>query len=281
MIISWTRFEIFERCPLWHSWSFIAPDIKEPSFSFQKDVQHLARGNATQAIVDQWARDAWYQKTNPELMGLLDQNLDQAVEKALSDLRLIGESKASAWEIKMEILPNLQLVLPELNLFYKNLGSLSSIEVQLEQSYRFSPDLELMAVLDMVVTNSYGQGVILEGKATRKPKNTKEDQLRWQIDILGASREISDSHYYVFYATGQFWVVSRASSIHQGWKLHKEVALARLLSGDSDPTPGPFQCAICPHNYKCPHKYLPKKRVAPLVDNLPSGRSKIVFLDDE
>jgi hypothetical protein len=82
------------------------------------------------------------------------------------------------------------------------------------------------------------------------------------MEILrGNNIPLVDEHYYFFYSTGQLWPVRFSDPEHSLWLNKRNIALSNLIKGNSEPTPGPFECRICPHNRKCSWKHIPKKRV--------------------
>jgi hypothetical protein len=273
MRVTWTQFEAFIRCPLWYSWTYqtdklgINPRTGQET-PWTKDTSHLARGNATQSIVDQWALDQWYKKSIKEQLKLVNENLDNAVYHALQQAMLDGIPKTHFLQLRAEIYPNLCNSIPVLNdLLYKLDPQVKKPPVAQLETFYDVPQGRLYSRIDLVLYHKSGEAVILEGKATRKPSEYTQNQLRWEIETYRNSQgEIAREHYYLFYTTAKLWPIRFENPIHSNWLDWRNEQLLKLKSGENNPTPGPFQCRICPHSRKCPWKHVPQARVSPVVN---------------
>lgn len=281
MQVSWTQFDTYMKCPLWHSWSYNKnPSTKPPGSNpnprtgqfrpWTKDTQHLVRGNSSQWIVDAWANQHWYLEDEKTQLALLESHMYPTIHRAMEEGHTDGIPDITPQEVYAEVFPNLKKVLPLLTFFHKKINpdplTRQPPRAQYEVTSPGPYDTRLLAVTDLVFFDAEERAVIMEGKSTRKPSAGTHDQLRWQMEIFkGGNKPVQDEHFYLYYSTGQFWSVKFSDPQHPGWVGWRNEQLLELVNGNSIPTPGVFECRICPHSSKCPWKYEAKKRVVPAI----------------
>jgi hypothetical protein len=289
--ISWTQFETFTRCPLWHSWSYPehgrtyqASGRERPKLRQQQDTQYLAKGNATQGIIDRWANEHWYELDEKKQQALLEDKLPFEIEEAIQRAEKDGPVCTSALEMELEIRPDLRRVLPILTEFKNRIHPGKITDDLLRPRSQVTHECSwaehiLYAKLDLVLYTPEGVPTIIEGKSTKKPSKVQPDQLRWQIEIVRQKLELPIEHYFLFYSTAQFWPVSHKDDGHTSWIDYRNEVLRKITEGHALPTPSPFNCQICRHSHRCQFKHKPKKRITPAVEGLPKGRSTTISMD--
>ena len=230
--IFWTEFETFDHCPLWWAWSYYTPK-EEKSYTLVKDTQHLARGNATQGLVDRWVTEGWWKLPDSAERSLWEDYLPKSVDLALEEGRRTGDPKIQKMDLWLEVRNNLGRILPKLKELFRTLGgddfSGVTVQSQVKLAGRHKSGIILSAIADTVI--NWGTRVILiEGKSTRSPHKSTNYQLRWQLDCANLQGlNTFRSHYYAFYHTGQLWEVKKDDPEQSLWEALREKCIARIL----------------------------------------------------
>jgi hypothetical protein len=260
-IVDWSAFEVYKRCPLW---SLNENSGKSESVG-TKDTQHLVRGTVIQNLVDKWFLEAAWQKENfRELTQFTTRYAYAEAIRVIEEFQRKGRSKLTSVQIAEEAKAVIENSLPGFirHVLQKNVVSVTvqqPLSGIIQLNSKAEPEICLTAVADLVVTYS-DHKVLYEGKATRKPEYTKEDQVRWQHDLL--KDPLTRSHFYVFYHTTNIKEVKVQDSPQQlEWEIEKKVLLERLVQGDYKAIPQRLSCVICPYEPTCNEAYKPKKRV--------------------
>lgn len=304
--ITWDHFEAYRRCPQWFSWAFLTP--KQVANAF-KDTQHLIRGNATQLVVDKWAKERfWAQDDFRYLEKFLDSVTHKAVIDSWVEDQHLGRPRCRPLDITEEIQENLIKVLPQLrtHIILKAGGVPREVIPQQEVEYQWEKKVYLYARLDLMVVAQDYRRIIYEGKATRKPENTRDDQVRWQAEILlqnsilkpedenhriTFSAPPSNTHYFIFYHTNEIKELRthRMRNVegilqfdHEeeqyAWVQDRDRYLRRMLDVDLKATPSRQDCHICNFRPICPDRYQPKKRITETALEPPPKGNQINIL---
>jgi hypothetical protein len=303
--ISWDHYETYRRCPQWFSWAFLTP--KQVSNAF-KDSQHLIRGNATQLVVDRWASEKMWLSEDPHaLKRFMDHQVHKAVIESWVEDQHIGRPRCRPIDLTQEIRENLERDLPLLqaHMREKSGGLPREVIAQTEVEYKWQDKVYLFARLDLLVLAQDYRRMIYEGNPTKKPENTKEDQLRWQAEILFNSQILQQDeknhrvslsgppskHYFLFYHTGEIKEITthrieesergfqlNAVEEHWVWMKERDSYLDRMLDADLKATPNRIDCHICNFRPICPDRYKPKKRNAETAMEPPKKGNQINIL---
>ena len=273
--ISWDHYEKYVRCPQLFSWEFLVNKIPQAGY---KDTQHIIRGNASQLLVDKWISEDLWRSTTTESQDVqfIDNNTHRCVIESWMRDSNKGTAKIQPLSITAEITPNLYKIFPTLRKsFYSHSSKPIIVKTQVNISSK-KEDLgfELHSRSDILVYLEDGSIVIYEGKATRKPKYTKDDQVRWQAQILRESLDYglypALNHYFFFFHTNELKQVecfiknhddSTDYSIdHWEWLKYRDFILQRIKEGDYKATPSRLDCQICDYRPVCPDRYRPKSK---------------------
>jgi len=272
--ISWEQYEQYSRCPQWYAWNYETQ--KEVGTSY-KDTQHLIRGHASQALIDKWASSGLWQEGSQKVIDdFLKEETPKAVINNWVEEQHLGRPGASTFEIAEEVRKNLSQVIPLLrqHILTTTEGDVEDVLVQqriVEEIEGLGVELEAITDL-LVISNDEGREIrtIYEGKATRKPGFTSEEQVRWQAELLDQRYLLSPhtkNHYYVFFHTGEirripFWEPKeqKRTKSQEEWILLRDSRLKRLIAGDLTAIPVRLNCRICPFERVCPDRYVPKRR---------------------
>jgi hypothetical protein len=193
------------------------------------------------------------------------------------------------WEIinKMEVC--FKTLRTHLRKEFKSFEGLQLLtEVPVTSIWSGNSDVTLSARLDMIAYRESDKAVIYEGKSTKKPELRKDDQVRWQTDLILETQDfeqkkissvLNNEQFYIFYDTNQIREVEthnegNLSDSHKSWLVEKNETLERLVSSDFKPKPHRNSCYICVHKYRCLDVYKPTKRVNKQIKNGSSNKPK-------
>jgi hypothetical protein len=269
MRIAWDQYEEFTRCPQWWAWSHRTDFVTPPSPNHpQKDTQWLARGNVIQDLVDQWCLESRWLGSVKDDENYYDTRSTPIINVRFEEAVRTGSPQTNPSQMEMELrswvlraFQSLRNLISDSNAPAQSLPKVKT-QWKLEALHPYIPELELVAIPDIMIPVGHTEKyLIVEGKATSRPGNTNDSQLRWQIEVAKLQGiNLIDTHFYLFYATGQFFPVSNRDSRHSGWLSARDDRLREMVAGYSKANPSPSNCRICPHQYRCPDKHIPVKR---------------------
>jgi hypothetical protein len=251
----WDAYELYARCPLQYSWDRVTPKDK-PSTN-KRDTQHLVRGNATQSIIEAiYTNPAFWSDPDPLQYAhhCLQREIIDTIHRETLALQNVGYPRCDTLKIANEVTEAIKKTIPTLYYHIRNLtgGVPPKVESQVEHWAQGPHNFTLRCRNDLLVYDQQERRFLYEGKATRYPTRTTDDQVRWQAQILYDSYRQNndpctvppaDEHYYIFYATGQVKTIQishnrQLNPTQLRWIHKRDEILHQLTRGDWTPQQG-------------------------------------------
>jgi len=273
--ITWDEFEIFQHCPQWFHRSV---RLGQPGVD-HRDIQHLVRKNAAQALMDRWVIEGWSERPQAASDELIVRGVLEEVQKAL--YQTPGNTTVDRWFIAETLRDGLLESTKVFKDFMVQRGGVRSFTIEAKHGFSTDPSdyptLTLHSSPDFILTPLDGYVTLIEGKATRNPKKVKPDQLFWHYWITQNYRVfLEKTHFYLFYTTGELKPVEIEEKSYGKWLSKAERSIDLLAAGEENTTPGSRQCSLCPHRYACDDRHVPKRRFEPEFD-IPEGPKTLVL----